>query len=148
MLEILFPKLGKWGYKLQNVPVVAVPLDSQTISYLFTYCMKRIVLASSQGLALLGFFPNAISFSQSLINTDIFLLYDDKSHDPQIFSLFLRITNTEIWSKERSMGPYVAKMFFPQVDEGSSYTGVWYKKNVNYHCAFHFCFDRFDYLLS
>ena len=42
------------------------------------------------------------------------------------------------------MGPYVAKMFFPQVDEGSSYTGVWYKKNVNYHCAFQFCSDRFD----
>ena len=27
-------------------------------------------------------------------------------------------TNTEIWSKERSIGPYVAKMIFPQVDEG------------------------------
>ena len=27
-------------------------------------------------------------------------------------------TNTEIWSKERSINPYVAKMLFPQVDEG------------------------------
>ena len=27
-------------------------------------------------------------------------------------------TDTEIWSKEMSMGPYVAKMFFLQVDEG------------------------------
>ena len=27
-------------------------------------------------------------------------------------------TNTEIWSKERSIDPYVAKMLFPQVDEG------------------------------
>ena len=30
--------------------------------------MKRLALASSQRLALLGFFPYAISFSQSLIN--------------------------------------------------------------------------------
>ena len=37
------------------------------------YSIKRIALASSQGLALLGFFPHAISFSQSLINNaDIF----------------------------------------------------------------------------
>ena len=27
-------------------------------------------------------------------------------------------TNTEIWSKETSIDPYVAKMLFPQVDEG------------------------------
>ena len=27
-------------------------------------------------------------------------------------------TNTEIWSKERSIDTYVAKMLFPQVDEG------------------------------
>ena len=27
-------------------------------------------------------------------------------------------TNTEIWSKERSVGPYVAKILFPQVYEG------------------------------
>ena len=80
---------------MQNVPVVVVPLVSQTISYLFTYCMKRIALASSQGLALLGFFPNAILFSQSLINTDIFLLYDDKRHDPQMFSLFPQIHKSD-----------------------------------------------------
>ena len=72
-----------------------------------------------------------------------FYLYGDKILILKC-STFLNNANTEIWSKERSMGPYVAKMFFPQVDEGSSYTGVWYKKNVNYHYAFQFCSDRFD----
>ena len=37
------------------------------------YSIKRIELASSQGLPLLGFFPYVILFSQSLINADIFL---------------------------------------------------------------------------
>ena len=27
-------------------------------------------------------------------------------------------TNTEIWSKETSIDPYVAKMLFPQAEEG------------------------------
>ena len=27
-------------------------------------------------------------------------------------------TNAEIWSKERSINPYVAKLLFAQVDEG------------------------------
>ena len=37
--------------------------------------------------------------------------------------------NTEIWSKERSIDPYVAKMLFLQVDEGFGlyYTSFWYK---------------------
>ena len=30
----------------------------------------------------------------------------------------MNITNTEIWSKETSIDPYVAKMLFPQVEEG------------------------------
>ena len=34
-----------------------------------------------------------------------------------VCSLFLSKTNTEIWSKEKSMGPSVAKMFFLQVVE-------------------------------
>ena len=42
-------------------------------SYLPVYIIKRIALASSQGLALLGFLPYTLSFSQSLINADIFL---------------------------------------------------------------------------
>ena len=38
-------------------------------------------------------------------------------------------TNTEIWSKERSIGPHVAKMLFLQVDEGFwlYYNSAWYK---------------------
>ena len=34
-------------------------------------------------------------------------------------------TNTEVWSKERSIDPYIVKALFPQVDEGfwlASYT--------------------------
>ena len=33
-------------------------------------------------------------------------------------SLFFSNTNTEIWSNKRSMGPYIAKIFFLLVDEG------------------------------
>ena len=29
-------------------------------------------------------------------------------------------TNTEIWSKEKSINPYVAKVLFAQLDEGFS----------------------------
>ena len=78
----------KWGYKLQNFPV-AVSLDP-----------------------LAGFFPSAILFSQSLINAGIFYLYDDKAVVIlKCFLFILSITNTEIWSNERIMGPYVAHMF-------------------------------------
>ena len=34
-------------------------------------------------------------------------------------------TNTEVWPKEKSIDPYIAKVLFPQVDEGfwlASYT--------------------------
>ena len=58
---------------MQNVPVVTVSLDPLLANYFHTASMKRIALASSQDLALLGFFPYAILFSQSLINADIFL---------------------------------------------------------------------------
>ena len=46
--------------------------------------------------------------------------YDDKILTLKVLILkgSLGNTNTEIWSKEMSMGPYVAKMFFLQVDEG------------------------------
>ena len=47
--------------------------------------MKRVALASSQGLGLLGFFPYAILFSQSWIN-DL---------DPQMF-LFMKKKKT-LW---------------------------------------------------
>ena len=46
--------------------------------------------------------------------------YDDKILTLKVLILkgSLGNTNTEIWSKEMNMGPYVAKMFFLQVDEG------------------------------
>ena len=70
-----------------------------------------MALASSQSLALHGFFPYPILFYQSSIIADISYLYVDKVLILKC-SLFLINTNTEIWSKEESMGPYVAKMFF------------------------------------
>ena len=49
-------------------------------------------------------------------------------------SLFLSNINTEIWSKERSMGPYVAKVFFSQVDKV-----FWlYCSLIQKYCAFQF----------
>ena len=50
----------------------------------------------------LGFFPYAILFSQWLISTDV----------------NTQILKSDLKCKERSMGGYVAKMFFLQVDEG------------------------------
>ena len=49
----------------------------------------------------------------------IIYLYDDKVMILNCSLLFSN-ANTEIWFKvqKRSMGPYVAKMFFLQVDEG------------------------------
>ena len=84
-------------------------------SYLHT-AWNESHFASSQGLALLGFFPYTISFPNQW-SIEMFYLYDDKVLILKC-SLFFRATNTEIWSKERSMGPYVAKMFFLPVDEG------------------------------
>ena len=47
---------------------VVIYNTGDNFAQLFTYSMKDIALASSQGLALLGFFPHAILYSQSLIN--------------------------------------------------------------------------------
>ena len=58
-----------------------------------------------------------------------------------MFYLFLSNTDTEIWSKEGSMGPYVAKMLFLQVDEGSSYTDAWCKSILANIVLFN-CSDR------
>ena len=52
---------------------------------IFTYSMKRVALASSQGLALLGFFPCTILFSQSKINNpdpQMFLFYEKQTLRP------------------------------------------------------------------
>ena len=46
----------RWRYKLQNFPEAALPVP-KPISNLPVYSMKRIALASSQGFALLRFFP-------------------------------------------------------------------------------------------
>ena len=64
----------RWGYELQNFPETVPPAPRLiTVSYLPAYRMKRIALASSQGLALLAFFPYPLSCYQSLINGDIFI---------------------------------------------------------------------------
>ena len=94
------------------------------------YSMKRIALTSSQGLTLLGFLPYAIFFSQSLINAVIFFFF--YLYDKALIlkcSLILSKTNIPKSDPKKSMGPYVAKMFFLQSRQMkvSDYTGVWYK---------------------
>ena len=67
--------------KLQNF-TVAVSQAPRPISY---FCKNQIAFTSSQDLSLLGFFPYAILFSESLINADIFLpLY--QGPDPKTLS--------------------------------------------------------------
>ena len=45
-----------------------------------------------------------------------------------LFFFILSDRNTKVWSKEISMSPYVAKMFFVQVDEDFWLCWcVWYK---------------------
>ena len=114
------------AYKLQNF-LEAVPPAPKSINYLPVYSMKRIAFGSNQGLALLGFFPYALSFSQSLTNADIFLSLWQGS-DPQKFSDFEQHKYQNLIQK-MSMGPYVAKMFFLQSRQMkvSGYIGVWYK---------------------
>ena len=55
-------------------PIPISQLASQLAIYTYS-TMKRVALASSQGIALLGFFPHAILFPQSQINDP----------DPQMF---------------------------------------------------------------
>ena len=61
-----------------------------------------------------------------MINADIFYVYNDKVLILKC-SLFLSNRNTEIWSKERSMGPRVAKMCASRQMKVSGSTGLWYK---------------------
>ena len=42
-----------------------------------------------------------------------------------LFLLFLSSINTKISAKEGSMGSYVAKTLFLQLDKDTGYTGVW-----------------------
>ena len=67
----------RWANKLQNFPEAAPPAP-KPMSYLLVYSIKWVALGSSQGLVLLGFFPYALSFSQSLINADNFLVLSMK----------------------------------------------------------------------
>ena len=68
----------------------------------------------------LGFFPYAILFSQWLISTDVnipsMMIRSWSSHVPCFWAT--QILKSDLKCKERSMGGYVAKMFFLQVDEG------------------------------
>ena len=101
----------RWGYKLQNFPEAVLPVP-KPISYLPVYNMKRIALARSQGLTLLRFFPQALSFSQSLINADIFFI----SMITLWFSNVLWFEQHKYQNliEKNSMDLYVAKIFFLQ----------------------------------
>ena len=122
---------------------------------IFTYSMKRVAFACNQGLALLGFFPYAILFSQSQINNpdpqmfffikkNFMALFMDGVQLPQgqnenhfeEAAYFLPLTSqrfsygthflstskgqkTQILKSDPKRGvSVVAKMLFPQVDEG------------------------------
>ena len=117
----------KWGYKLQNFPE-ALPPAPKPISYLPVYSMKQIALASSQGLVLLGFFPYALSFSQSLINADIYFFISMTRFWSSNVLWFEATKYQNLIQKMRMMGPYVAKMLFLQSRKVkvSGYIGVWY----------------------
>ena len=84
ILEILFPNINE-GINCKIFLLWLYPQTHQLA--IFTYSMKRVALASSQGLASLGFFPCAILFFQSQINNP----------DPQMF-LFIK--------KKRLYGPF------------------------------------------
>ena len=60
------------------------------------------------------------------------------------YSFFINLwrtnyTNTKIWSKERSIGPYIAKMLFPQRGFWLCYTTAIYKNIWSAYCAFQLC---------
>ena len=87
---------NRLGYKLQNLTVAAPP-SPNPITYF--YSMKRIALASSQDLGSLEFFPYALPFSQSLINTYIVFIAMIRLLTSNIFWIYLSKTNTKIWFK-------------------------------------------------
>ena len=58
----------RWRYNCK----IFLRLHRLASNPLAIYSMKRIALASSQALALLGFFPCALSFFQSLIKAKFF----------------------------------------------------------------------------
>ena len=88
--------------------------------------MKRIAFAISQDLSLPGFFSYAVLVSKSLINKDIFFYLYDMIKP---WSFDFEQHKYENLIQKRSMGPYVAKMFFIQSKQMklSGYAGVWYK---------------------
>ena len=99
----------KWGYKLQNFPMAAPPPAPKPISYLHyeTICTCQL----SQVLTLLEYFPMHYHFPNHW-SIQIPFYFHDKALILKCV-LILSNTNTRIWSK-KSMGPYVAKMFFLQ----------------------------------
>ena len=122
----------RWGYILQHFCEVSPPAP-KPISYLPVYSMKRIALASSQGLALFGFFPYTLIIFPIIIDHWSMMIYNKALILK--YSLILSNTNTKIWSKKwvdfyplsvimksyLSTIPYVTKMFFlqsSQMDEG------------------------------
>ena len=111
------------AYKLQNF-LEAVPPAPKSINYLPVYSMKRIAFASSQGLALLGFFPYALLFSQSLTNADIFFISMTRLWSSKV--LWFWATQIPKSDPKNEYGSYVAKMFFLQSRQMKvfGYTGV------------------------
>ena len=113
----------KWGYKLQNFHVAAPPAPN-AISY-FTIWNESHLPAVKASLCLDSFhtqyyFPNHWS-----IKIFFFYLYDMI----RLWSFDFEQHKYENLIQKRSMGPYVAKMFFIQSKQMklSGYAGAWYK---------------------
>ena len=91
----------RWECKLKIFSKASPPAP-KPISYLTVYSMKWIALASSQGLALFGFFPICINHFPnhhwSCINADFCYLYN-KALILRC-SLIFSNTNTKIWSRK------------------------------------------------
>ena len=93
--------IHRWRYKLQNFSKTLL-LAPKPISYLSVYSMKRITVASSQDLALLGFFPYALIIFPTIIDHWSMLIFFFYLYDKALILkcfLILSNTNTKIWSK-------------------------------------------------
>ena len=139
-MEILFPHIDEGNF--QNFPETSPPA-LKPISYLPVLQYETNCTCQQQGLALFGFFPYALSFSQSLTNAD------------NIFISMTRLwSSNDLWFwttpiyenliHKMSMGPYVTKMFFLRSKQMklSGYTGVWYKNVWTNIVLFNFALYR------
>ena len=111
----------KWGYftLCKMLLLSCCGCSPRSITSLAIYIQHETnCTCQEQDLALPGFFPSAILFSQSLINADI-VTYTSMVLILKYY-LFLSKAKTKTWSKvqRKEYGSFVAKMFFLQLHHG------------------------------